>query len=300
MFVFFQEKKKNLAIEQQQCFYELLPDFVRYEPNEHKYLKQNIGYAIFGPPAMSNEEREEIMDQKGRSNCYYSSQNTDNIDRDIVDIVDYDKQARGVINKIYDRICECAYIKTNPQSIYVGIIYNVIFFPDENLESKKEEDSNKKKEKKKENSVRPVILPIPIFTIGLNSKGKFFIGKAANHIGYTKYTTIQSDYEVRYIDTNARVYDTWTSYVTTNPLPECTMVLPKNGVYQPDLNYPIAEDYSTVWVEIMDSPACSTAAKVCRGIDYASTAAGIAGIGLGIASMFTPLAPVVVASGKLS
>lgn len=257
---------------------------------------------------MSSEEGEQMMDQKERSNCYYRPQNTEHTD--IIDIVGYKEEATKVINKIYDRICECAYIKTNPQSIYVGIIYNVIFFPDENLESKKEEESNKKKEKadkeeKKEKTVcditnRPAIIPIPIFTIRLNSKKKFYIGKAANHIGYTKYTKIQSDYEIWYIDTNGRVYDTWTSYVTTSPLPECTMVLPKNGVYQPDPNYPIEEDYSTVWVEIMDSYACSTAAKVCRGMDYASTVAGIAGLSVGIASLFTPVGPVVAISSKLS
>lgn len=263
-------------------------------------MKQNIGYAIFGPP-VSSEERNQV---EQRNNCYYRPQNVDNTDADIVDIIGYDEGATKIIEKIYNQIRECADIKkTNPQSIYVGVIYNVIFFPDENLESKteknsdkqkKEEKANEKEEKKKEK--QPATFPIPVFTIRLNSKAKFYIGRAANDIGYGKYTRIQSTYETQYIDSNARVYDTWTSYVTTNVLPKCTMVLPKDGVYKPDPNYPIVEDYSTVWVEIMDSPACTTAVKVKRGIDYASTAAGIAGLGLGLASMFTPVAPLVLSS----
>lgn len=270
---------------------------------------------MFGPPVSSEERREQ------RNNCYYRPQNVDNTDADIVDIIGYDEDSTKKIEKIYNRICECADIKeTNPQSIYVSVIYNVIFFPDENLESKIEENSDKQKKKEKANEEeekankkevekvdekkekkkekRPAILPIPVFTIRLNSKAKFYIGRAANDIGYGKYikTQYENTYETQYIDTNARVYNTWTSYVTTNLLPECTMVLPKDGVYKPDPNYPIAEDYSTVWIEIMDSPACTTAAKVKRRLDYASTAAGIAGLGLGVASLFTPAAPFVVSS----
>ncbi|CAK9834475.1 hypothetical protein ANTRET_LOCUS10996 [Anthophora retusa] len=71
------------------------------------------------------------------------------------------------------------------------------------------------------------------------------------------------------------------------------MVLPKDGFYQPDASYEITEEYSRVWLEIVDSPACSTASTVLNRIDNASNVLSAVGLGLCALSIFTPVGLVV-------
>lgn len=278
---------KTFAVEQQQCLYELLPDYIMYKSDEHKYLKQNIGYACFGSP-----KNEKDANTQESNKCYYKtedSNDTNVTNTDVTDKVGYGKKAEEIIDKIYDQICKCTVQIDNSQPIYLGIIYNMIFRPKTNVKPKKKEKKEEAKTEVKEEEKQLTVSPIPIFNI------KKSIPKKSEKDAKEKEIL----YETWYIDSSARVYKTWTDYIKNNTLPQCTMVLPKDGAYQSDPNYPVAEDYSTVWLEIMESPACTWKAKICNGMDIASNVIGLGTVGLSVISLFTPLAPVVVGSGKL-
>ena len=75
------------------------------------------------------------------------------------------------------------------------------------------------------------------------------------------------------------------------------MVLPKDGFYHPNSNYEITEEYSTVCLEILNSPACRFKTSILNLGDIVSTLGSICGVGLGIASLLTPIGPFVI--GKL-
>ncbi|KAF3423364.1 hypothetical protein E2986_05714 [Frieseomelitta varia] len=76
------------------------------------------------------------------------------------------------------------------------------------------------------------------------------------------------------------------------------MILPKAGLYQYNPNYKVTEYVSTVWVEVLDSPACNVKNKVFKGIDIAANTITVATtVGLGTANLLTPIAPVVFAAG---
>ncbi|XP_032675401.1 uncharacterized protein LOC116846092 [Odontomachus brunneus] len=248
------EDMKNLAVEQQQCFYELLCDCMTYELDEHKYLKQNIGYALYGPPNTGENAT--------NSNVYCNTENQSE-DADITDAIVYKNTT--IIDKIYEKIYEYTVKVNADKPIYFAIIYNIVVCP-----KLKEEDTNF------------VVIPIPIFKIWRSKKTDTTKKeKAATNL-------IKTD-EI-YIDTSGRVYKDWADYKTTNNLFKCIknlitnlktdeiyiwyidtsgrvykdykinlfkciMVLPKDGLYQADPSCPITEDYSTVWLEIMESPA---------------------------------------------
>lgn len=293
---------KSLAIEQQQCFYEILPEWIEYKSDEHKYLQQNIGFAIFGLP-MNNEKASATES----NSCYWKSENSNDTDADVTDTVNYDAKAKNVIDIIYSKIRECTIgtNNTDNEPICFGIIYNVIFRPEMNVKSKKKEVKNEvKKETKtevkesvKEDEEKEFAL-IPIFKIKRNIQKKSDTAKSTKQKENT--TKVEADYEIWYIDTCGRVYKSWKDYMEENNLPKCTMVLPKGGFYQADLSYPITEDYSTVWLEVIDSPACKWTAKISNGIDVISNIAGISTVVISVASLFTPLAPAVAVTGKLS
>ncbi|XP_032688698.1 uncharacterized protein LOC116852435 isoform X2 [Odontomachus brunneus] len=270
------EDMKNLAIEQQQCFYELFCDCLTYESNEHKYLKQNIGYALYGPPNTDENAT--------NSNVSCNTENQSE-DADITDAIVY--KDTTLINKIYEKIHEYT-TKVDPDKpIYSAIIYNIVVCP------KKEEDA------------KFVVIPIPIFKIWRYKKTDttLFWSKKTDTTKKEETTTnlIKTDeYEIWYIDTSGRVYKDWTDYQTNNNLFKCTMVLPKDGLYQADPSCPITEDYSTVWLEIMESPACSLGAQIRSGVDIASTITGTGAFAIGAATLVTPIAPVVATAGVIA
>ncbi|XP_039308308.1 uncharacterized protein LOC105206615 [Solenopsis invicta] len=292
------EEMKIFATEQQQYLYEILSDYTIYESNEHKYLKQNIGYAIYGPPKTKDTSAE-------KNDC--CSKETENLNdaNDATDIADYDDKEKEIIDKIYDQICKSTIETDDSQSIYFSTIYNMIIRPKTDMKPKEEEV---KKEEKKESKAEIkeeakngekqqfIVTPVPIFKIGKSVQKKNV--KATNSAKQENaLTAVEILCEtLKYVDLSGRAYKTWADYKENNNLPQCTMVLPKDGFYQPDPSYPITEDYSTVWLEIMDSPACTWTAKLCNGMDITSSVVGICSLGLSVASMFTPLAPVVIAS----
>ncbi|XP_029666934.1 uncharacterized protein LOC115237798 [Formica exsecta] len=307
------EEMKSLAVEQQQYYYELLPDCIEYKIDEHKYLRQNIGYTIYGLP-MSNENANitENICSKTEVSCYWEPEDSNDTDADIVDKVNYDEKATSVINMIYNKIRECTIENDNTQSIYFGIIYNIIFCPNMNVqpkkkeveketktevkESVKEEEEEEEEEKEEKESA---VSSIPIFTIRKNIQKTSDTVKSLKQKEDIK-NEVQADYETWYIDICGRVYKSWADYIENNNLPKCTMVVPKDGFYQADSSYPITEDKSTVWLEVIDSPACTFSKQICDGMDIVSAIAGFGTVGLSVASMFTPLAPAVLVTGLVA
>ncbi|KYM79850.1 hypothetical protein ALC53_09772 [Atta colombica] len=273
------EAMKTFAIQQQQYLFENLPDCTIYKDNEHEYLKQNIGFAIYGPPENIKSTSTE------KDHCYCKTENPN--DADVVETVGYSEDAQKVINKIYDKICTSSVETDDSGSIYYGVIYNMIFHPKTNVRSKK-----KKVKEEADKDMPDFVMPIPIFTI--RNKKKYGTTKKVKQ---DNTSTDEVQYETLYIDVTSRVYKNWTDYIENNKLPECTMVLPKHGFYESDPAYCPTEDYSTVWLEILESPSCKWNVKFCKGMDVASTVVGFGTIGLSIAALFTPVGPAVAISG---
>ncbi|XP_031837102.1 uncharacterized protein LOC116428966 isoform X2 [Nomia melanderi] len=238
----------KIAKIQQQEYYELLSQWTIYNEDEYKYLKQNIGFSIFGPPTESN-----------------TSIST-SLSTNVTDSLHYTNKAQKVIDRIFKQIQkfgEMNYKSASPRNkkcICYGVIFNVTL-PIKSSSLKESEIYAQ---------------PISIFKI------------------ITRTDT------VLYIDIHGRVYKSWENYKTNNTLPKCTMVLPMNGFYQFDKSYEITEEYSIVWLEIVNSPACKVARKVIEGVDIAATVVGVAGMGVGLLSMVTPVGPLVLGAAAVS
>ncbi|XP_056646597.1 uncharacterized protein LOC130451540 isoform X1 [Diorhabda sublineata] len=84
-----------------------------------------------------------------------------------------------------------------------------------------------------------------------------------------------------FIDEIGRVYDTWQLYIENNKLPECIMILPKNGRYEVQENRVILESHK--------SPACNTSKTILKTGDIVSTIGGVGSgvllLGAGVASI---------------
>lgn len=250
----------GIAKVQQQEYYELLAEWTLYEEDEYKYLRQNIGFAIYGP-ASEDETADVVLYNKDKVTNNY----------DLVETFYYSKKAKKTIDIIYDKILQFGEEnikagteeKSNTKGVYYGVIFNVIFHPKNN--------SVNVPTLKEENEIN--ICLTPIFKI--------------------KYSQCKEQ-QIWYIDMNGRIYKSWTDYKDNNTLPPCTMVLPKDGFYQPDATYEITEKYSTVWLEIVESPACKPINTFLNVADTASSVISAAGVVLGVASLFTPIGPVVL------
>lgn len=246
----------EIAKSQQQEYHELLCDWTKYLKHEYKYLRQNIGFAIFGPPTVNENANVILKDDEISS------------DSDLINIFRYSSDAEKLIDIIFEKVCEFGEGCIGKDSIYYGLIYNITFRIKDSSSSESGSKENKKEEKDEESEIR--LMSMPIFKIR------------------------RPENETWYIDTSGRVYKKWTDYKENNTLPQCTMVLPKNGFYEPDPDWESTEEYSVVFLEVLDSPACGTIATVCRGIDIASNVVGAVGVGLCVATFFTPLAPIAI------
>ncbi|OAD53133.1 hypothetical protein WN48_10763, partial [Eufriesea mexicana] len=171
-----------------------------------------------------------------------------------------------VIDDIYQKIIKFGR-DTACDTIYVGIIFNVIFVQ---ISLKEANEMNNELNKENNN-----ITLVPIFKIKTKMRG------------------------IWYIDNEGRTYKTWKDYVTNNTLPQCTMILPKGGLYQCNPNDKVTEYNSTVWIEILDSPACTVKNKVLKNVDIATNTLAICSLGIGAASIFTPVGPVVLTAGLI-
>ncbi|KAK1129990.1 hypothetical protein K0M31_019679 [Melipona bicolor] len=252
-------EKIKLAKEYHQCYYELLPDWFQYDSDDYEIIRHKIGYAMFGIPEIVDDT--EIPTTSENDTLVNNNQN--NVCNKIV----YDKTMCKIIDTIYQQIIKFGRDNAN-NTIYLGIIFNVVIL------HAAQKQSNKKDDKSNEESDNMCI--VPIFKLKTVTLG------------------------ISYIDNEGRLYKTWKDYITNNRLPQCTMILPKAGLYQYDPNYKVTEYISTVWVEILDSPACNVKNKVFKGIDIAANTMSVAtSLGLGTATLLTPIAPVVFTAGLI-
>lgn len=250
----------KLATKYQQNFYELLPDWFQYSPDEYQYIKQNIGFGLFGP-SQTDENKQGSASQE---NCPVNI----NDGTDIFSRVVYDKQSCKIIDRIYKKIIEYG-TEDKSSPIHVGIIYNVTL----NHTVVKKSQRNATNSCDNESNE---VYPIALFKImRLNSTW--------------------------YIDNDGRIYKSWEDYLNNNKLPKCTMVVPKDGVYQCNPYYKITEQSSTVWIEVKDSPACAVKNKILNVCDNVSNVVAVGTfVGLGVTSLVTPVLPVLAAAGTTS
>lgn len=89
-----------------------------------------------------------------------------------------------------------------------------------------------------------------------------------------------------YIDTCGRIYTDWSKFLQNNLLPECIFCYPENGLYE-------YNDEGTVKLAYACSPACSIAQKFRKYADTTGTALSFAAAGVGVATLFTPVGPLV-------
>ena len=250
----------KLATKYQQNYYELLPDWFQYSPDEYQYIKQNIGFGLFGP-SQADESKHGSASQE-------ISPSEINDGTDIFSRVVYNTQSCKIIDTIYQKIITYG---TEDQTgpIHVGIIYNVtlnhtvVKKPQKNATNSCSKESNE-------------VYPNAVFKImRLNSTW--------------------------YIDDGGRIYKSWQDYLSNNKLPKCTMVVPKDGVYQCNPYYKITEQSSTVWIEVKDSPACAIRNRILNVCDNVSNAVTVgAFVGLGVTSLVTPVLPVLAAAGGIT
>ncbi|KAI4482218.1 hypothetical protein M0804_008769 [Polistes exclamans] len=246
------------AVVYQQNFYELLPDWTVCKKNDYKLIKQNIGYAICGPP---------IFESTSDSNNILSI-DTENItdDTNINDLVQYCPKMEKIINVILQKILQYS-SEPNTDFIHYGIIYNMIF---RNKLTQQCEIKDKEE-----------IIAVPVFKI------KHYNDNNKNE-----------DFNIWYLDIQGRIYKSWEDYILNNNFPKCTMVYPKDGCYQSNPDFKITPDYSTVWLIAKDSYECSSRAHVISTVNLAVNTVGISvTAGIGVASLFTPVGPLVAAAG---
>lgn len=177
----------------------------------------------------------------------------------------YDTKQENKIEKLYQIIRQ----KSNEFAEYkdrvlISVIYNCTEpLPAEKLKrAKKFDDYNAKTD----------ICPIPVFVL-------------------RKCTDCDNPCRI-FIDDTCRVYSSFTNYLRHNKLPECHMILPKNGRYEFD-----SED--KVILEKHLSPACDLDVKILKGADIASTATGLFSTGIIIAAAIPAItvAPALLMTG---
>ena len=207
----------------------------------------------------------EIVDDTEIPTTSENDTSVNNNQNNICNKIVYDKTMCKVIDTIYQQIMKFGKDNVN-NTVYLGIIFNVVIL------HATPKQSNRKDDKSNEKSNNMCIVPI------------------------FKLKTVKLG--ISYIDNEGRLYKTWKDYITNNRLPQCTMILPKAGLYQYNPNYKVTEYVSMVWVDVLDSPACNVKNKVLKGIDIATTMSVATSVGLQTASLLTPIAPAVFAAGK--
>lgn len=243
----------------QQDLYGSLPGWTKYQDKEYKYLRQNIGFSMFGPPSTDKDsqitELASLMDN-------------------VTDITHYSKEQLQTIHTIFSKIKK--YEKTVHEKKYIlfDIIYNVTI----SYQLLQEKQSRSKAANKEKN------------------KYSDFEALRINAI----FKTASTNDKEHYIDEGGRIYKDWKDYLDHNTLPKCIMVVPKDGSYQPDSHCEMTDNFSKVALETKESPACSLLHRLLFGADIASGVAASVALGIGITSMFTPVAPIAMGASALA
>ncbi|XP_047354487.1 uncharacterized protein LOC124950945 isoform X2 [Vespa velutina] len=243
----------------QQEYYELLPDWNKYDVEDLNILRQYIGYAV---GYFNNEwELDNSGNVESESNSVMDNHCSGNEEQKSVKCDGEMECRREMVSSIYDQIIK--YGRESDGSIFCGVIYNVIYeMP------KKDKPIN-----------YDTVMQLPIF-------------KIRNHDNLSK------EYNIQYIDNDGRLYENWDDYLTSNKLFECIMVVPKNGYYEADLDFAITEENSTVLVAVYLSPACSKNAEIVKYIDNTFSLLSVGTLGVTAVSLFTPVAPLALLAGS--
>ncbi|KAH9402950.1 hypothetical protein TYRP_015714 [Tyrophagus putrescentiae] len=104
-----------------------------------------------------------------------------------------------------------------------------------------------------------------------------------------------------YIDTQCRIYKSWSDWETNNLMPMLKYAYPKNGFFScaDSLSYEFDETKEPV-VKFGSSPQCNKMSRIFRGTDTLSmvTALGCGAVAIG--SFFTPIGPAVLFGSALT
>ncbi|XP_033214757.1 uncharacterized protein LOC117171501 [Belonocnema kinseyi] len=285
----------------QQNFYELLSDWNEYDPRKPHILKNCIGTALFGPPEA--EENESLESVEGAPFLYKPA------------------YKMKKIQEIYDKIVEHGTQNTKDKTILCSLMYNVTFHKNS---VKAVIDKIKKADMFNGDCFMEYVQPVPFFKVLKNFVEKKDKDEKKDEKKYKKNKKVDekmdldkekeeekmeldkedenekehklktTKVELYYIDVNARVYTSWSDYLTTNILPPCIMVVPYGGEYQGDEGEQWSEETSYVWVESHKSPACKT--KYLGLLDTAATVVGLGSMG---AALFNPVGASVAIAGAV-
>lgn len=242
-----------------------------YKKDQRDYLYNYIGYAVYGPPEPPEDDRSiESEEEVGRFT--------------------YKEDEAKKINILFEKIIEFASPnkkKKKPSNlynddIYCVALYNVIFADKETI-SKFEHDKQKELEKPSNSVENPLestirdTIPVVIFKFKVKLKN-----------GKKNYW---------FMDSDGRIYKNWKDYIENNTLLKCTMVLPKDGEYQPNPFVQYTSEETAIFIECHQSPACNKN-ELVSVLDTVNLVGGVGTIGVAVAAALTPLAPVVIATGK--
>ncbi|XP_046826377.1 uncharacterized protein LOC124427469 isoform X2 [Vespa crabro] len=249
----------------QQEYYELLPDWNKYDVKNINVLRQYIGYAL---GHFNNEwELDKIGNVESESNSVMDNYYSGNEEQKSVKCDGEMNRQREMVSLIYDQIIK--YGRESDGSIFCGIIYNVIY----------------EVPKKNEPINYDTVMHIPIF-------------KIRNYDKINAHENFSKDYNTQYIDNDGRLYKNWNDYLTSNKLFECIMIVPKNGYYEADPDFTITEKNSTVLIAAYLSPACSKNAEIVKYINNTFGLLNVGALGVTVVSLFTPVTPLALLAGS--
>ncbi|XP_023245581.1 uncharacterized protein LOC106637191 isoform X2 [Copidosoma floridanum] len=241
-----------IATNYQQNYYEISSDWNKYNADEHVYLKNYIGYALYGPPEYPDVCNDQKDEEKNGAYFYK------------------EKGAIELIDSIFHKVIEHGTQLTEEEEVLCSAIYCCIY-----------DDSSLSQYDVSQ--LHETIQIIPIF-------------KVQKCIQKKVEKKLVTECQVWFIDTEARVYNGWKDYLTHNNLPTCTMVAPKNGIYQADLKEVWSDKTSAVWVE---AHRINTTRKITNAVDIASTLVNLGCIGIGVAAIFNPISAPVALAGAV-
>ncbi|XP_059045820.1 uncharacterized protein LOC131841522, partial [Achroia grisella] len=224
------------AVEIQQQYYEAVgdADWELYEKKQRKYLLQKVAIALCGPPTKSGD----------------LAKDTDNLE-----LQGYELRDEEAIMTVFNKICEQSKYSHNGDDIIISTLRVVCLIPCEEIPFYK-------------------ITPDG-YWVNLHTKKKEGVNKLIFHVFSLRkcVSTKTNQKSCRiFIDHDARVYQDWNDYLTTNNLPKCVMVVPASGEYRGYCKPGATPDsMPDVKLSVKPSPALGIGARVLAVSDGVST-----------------------------
>nr|XP_022906246.1 uncharacterized protein LOC111418045 [Onthophagus taurus] len=215
-------------------------EYTSYEREDHDELKANIKYALYGPPI---DVEEEIKNK--------SSKEEKNI-RDSI------KKQDEAVEEMFRKILETnnKYCKWNGR-----VVLKMIYVCLETLPKEKEKKAKRFAKEKKDYDPDSDYVPYPVFILR-KCKRKTDPCKVACRI---------------IIDTEGRVYESWSAFLDNNKYPPGEIIYPKDGRYVAD-----DDGRSTIYCSKL-SPACNPLQQIAGVTDVAAGVSGVVAGGVSIA-----------------